>query len=236
MPGPVSSTVMEDRQLPGDLPLDPDPRAPSLVLDQPHDRVHVFQRGELLPPLHLRFQRLHFGKVAVLGVEDRRQTEDTQPEHSQAKNHGREQLAPPHPAHGGRGKFDPEQPLPVSLQRQPFLLDLAGQLALGPASDRDDEESNERGQQEQGRTHATPADLVRGGRGKTSRFLAGAALRPAKADYIYFVSRNDGTHQFSRTLKEHNEAVEEFQRQAKAVKAEAKVQEVAQEKTPEGSK
>ena len=57
----------------------------------------------------------------------------------------------------------------------------------------------------------------------------GAALRPAKADYIYFVSRNDGTHKFSRTLKEHNEAVQEFQRQAKAVKEEVKVQEVAQE-------
>ena len=57
----------------------------------------------------------------------------------------------------------------------------------------------------------------------------GAAIRPAKADYIYFVSRNDGTHKFSRTLKEHNEAVQEFQRQAKAVKEEVKVQEVAQE-------
>ncbi len=60
-----------------------------------------------------------------------------------------------------------------------------------------------------------------------------AALRPAKADYIYFVSRNDGTHQFSRTLKEHNQAVQEFQRQAKALKQEAKAEEAqaaAQEK------
>lgn len=67
----------------------------------------------------------------------------------------------------------------------------------------------------------------------------GAALRPAKADYIYFVSRNDGTHKFSKTLKEHNEAVQEFQRQAKAIKEEARLQEaatIAQEKTREAKK
>ncbi|MBE7414173.1 MAG: endolytic transglycosylase MltG [Deltaproteobacteria bacterium] len=42
-----------------------------------------------------------------------------------------------------------------------------------------------------------------------------AALRPAKTDYIYFVSKNDGTHQFSRTLVEHNRAVDEFQRRVR---------------------
>lgn len=45
-----------------------------------------------------------------------------------------------------------------------------------------------------------------------------AALRPAKADYLYFVSRNDGTHQFSRSLKEHNRAVDQFQKQMKLSK------------------
>lgn len=45
-----------------------------------------------------------------------------------------------------------------------------------------------------------------------------AALRPAKADYLYFVSRNDGTHQFSRSLKEHNKAVNQFQRSMKVTK------------------
>jgi UPF0755 protein len=34
-----------------------------------------------------------------------------------------------------------------------------------------------------------------------------AALAPADTDYLYFVSRRDGSHQFSRTLSEHNKAV-----------------------------
>jgi UPF0755 protein len=39
-----------------------------------------------------------------------------------------------------------------------------------------------------------------------------AALRPADVPYLYFVSRNDGTHVFSRTLAEHNRAVNQYQR------------------------
>jgi UPF0755 protein len=38
-----------------------------------------------------------------------------------------------------------------------------------------------------------------------------AALEPAETDYYYFVSRNDGTHKFSRTYREHNEAVRKYQ-------------------------
>jgi UPF0755 protein len=34
-----------------------------------------------------------------------------------------------------------------------------------------------------------------------------AALHPAATNYLYFVARQDGTHQFSRTLEEHNRAV-----------------------------
>lgn len=40
----------------------------------------------------------------------------------------------------------------------------------------------------------------------------GAALQPAETKYLYFVSRNDGTHQFSETLAEHNRAVAEFRK------------------------
>ncbi len=39
-----------------------------------------------------------------------------------------------------------------------------------------------------------------------------AVLNPADADYLYFVSRNDGTHKFSRTFTEHLHAVNRFQR------------------------
>jgi len=34
-----------------------------------------------------------------------------------------------------------------------------------------------------------------------------AALYPARTDYLYFVARGDGTHIFSRTLKEHERAI-----------------------------
>jgi UPF0755 protein len=39
-----------------------------------------------------------------------------------------------------------------------------------------------------------------------------AAAAPADVDYLYFVSRNDGTHVFSRSLAEHNRNVQRWQR------------------------
>jgi UPF0755 protein len=39
-----------------------------------------------------------------------------------------------------------------------------------------------------------------------------AAANPADVPYLYFVSRNDGSHVFSTTLDEHNRNVNEFQR------------------------
>jgi UPF0755 protein len=39
-----------------------------------------------------------------------------------------------------------------------------------------------------------------------------AVIFPAKTDYLYFVSKNDGSHHFSRTLSEHNQAVERYQK------------------------
>ena len=38
-----------------------------------------------------------------------------------------------------------------------------------------------------------------------------AALQPEMTNYYYFVSRGDGTHQFSATLEQHNKAVKEYQ-------------------------
>jgi UPF0755 protein len=38
-----------------------------------------------------------------------------------------------------------------------------------------------------------------------------AAVHPADADFLYFVSRNDGSHEFARTLEEHNRYVQKYQ-------------------------
>jgi UPF0755 protein len=39
-----------------------------------------------------------------------------------------------------------------------------------------------------------------------------ATLRPPPTDYLYFVARGDGSSAFSRTLEEHNRAVNKYQR------------------------
>ena len=38
-----------------------------------------------------------------------------------------------------------------------------------------------------------------------------AALHPADTKALYFVSKGDGTHHFSETLEEHNDAVARYQ-------------------------
>jgi UPF0755 protein len=52
----------------------------------------------------------------------------------------------------------------------------------------------------------TPGPIANPGRDALRAVLAAPSV-----DYLYFVSRNDGSHQFSRTLEEHNRAVREFQ-------------------------
>jgi UPF0755 protein len=39
-----------------------------------------------------------------------------------------------------------------------------------------------------------------------------AAVQPSSSDYLYFVSRNDGTHVFSRSYADHTRAVHRYQR------------------------
>jgi UPF0755 protein len=39
-----------------------------------------------------------------------------------------------------------------------------------------------------------------------------AVVHPAQSDYLFFVSRNDGTHVFSATYREHVNAVNRYQR------------------------
>jgi UPF0755 protein len=43
-----------------------------------------------------------------------------------------------------------------------------------------------------------------------------AAIQPAKSDVVYFVARGDGSSHFSKTLKEHENAVDQFQRKRSA--------------------
>jgi UPF0755 protein len=52
-----------------------------------------------------------------------------------------------------------------------------------------------------------PGPIASPGRGALQ-----AVLEPADTAYLYFVSRNDGTHVFSKTYAEHNAAVDKFQR------------------------
>ena len=39
-----------------------------------------------------------------------------------------------------------------------------------------------------------------------------AAIEPDQTPYLFFVSKNDGTHYFSKTEKEHEAAVDKYQR------------------------
>lgn len=51
-----------------------------------------------------------------------------------------------------------------------------------------------------------PGPIANPGRGAVA-----AALAPRDVDYLYFVSRNDGSHEFAATLAEHNRNVQKFQ-------------------------
>ncbi|WP_293597624.1 MULTISPECIES: endolytic transglycosylase MltG [unclassified Polynucleobacter] len=50
----------------------------------------------------------------------------------------------------------------------------------------------------------------------TSKESLQAVIHPAKSDAIFFVARGDGSSHFSKTLKEHESAVDQFQRKRTA--------------------
>ena len=56
------------------------------------------------------------------------------------------------------------------------------------------------------------AGLPPGPIGSPGRAALEAVLNPAPVKDLYFVSRNDGSHQFSATLREHERAVDRYQR------------------------
>ncbi len=64
-------------------------------------------------------------------------------------------------------------------------------------------------------TYTVPA-LPAGPIGNPGKESIRAALYPAESDFLFFVSKNDGTHEFTSTLVEHNAAVREFQLRASA--------------------
>ncbi|HEX6768031.1 MAG TPA: endolytic transglycosylase MltG [Candidatus Binatia bacterium] len=49
-----------------------------------------------------------------------------------------------------------------------------------------------------------------------------AVLNPPDVPYLYFVSKNDGTHTFSETIEEHNQAVKTYQPVREPVRAQVK--------------
>ncbi len=64
-------------------------------------------------------------------------------------------------------------------------------------------------------TYTIPA-LPAGPISNPGREAIRAALFPAESDYLFFVSHNDGTHEFTTTFGDHSKAVQKFQLDRKA--------------------
>jgi UPF0755 protein len=64
-------------------------------------------------------------------------------------------------------------------------------------------------------TYKVPA-LPQGPISNPSQEAIHAVLNPEEHDYLFFVSKNDGTHVFTRNYQEHLKAVEDFQKNSRA--------------------
>lgn len=64
-------------------------------------------------------------------------------------------------------------------------------------------------------TYAIPA-LPVGPISNPGREAILAALQPAQSEHLFFVSKNDGTHEFTSNVRDHNAAVKKFQLDRKA--------------------
>ncbi len=67
-----------------------------------------------------------------------------------------------------------------------------------------------------------------------SRRSIEAALNPATTENLYFVARGDGSHQFSATLAQHNQAVQEYQIRKRAKNYRSVPLEPAAQEVPAG--
>ena len=60
----------------------------------------------------------------------------------------------------------------------------------------------------------THAGLPPGPIGSPGAAAIDAALHPAPVPYLYFVAREDGHHEFSRSLSEHNQAIQRVRQES----------------------
>lgn len=97
----------------------------------------------------------------------------------------------------------------MRLQSDPTIIYGMGEAYQGNIRRRDLRSDNEYNTYQHGGLPPTPIALP-------GRNSIDAVLHPQEGDALYFVSRGDGSHHFSATLEEHNQAVIKYQLKGKA--------------------
>ena len=97
----------------------------------------------------------------------------------------------------------------MRLQSDPTVIYGMGKDYHGDIRSRDLRSDSEYNTYQHGGLPPTPIALP-------SRDAIDAVLHPEDGDTLYFVSRGDGSHQFSSSLQEHNQAVIKYQLKGKA--------------------